>query len=101
MAKQEKLELQATLNELIFQVERQDTIIREMSRTMADLESRPWTKILQKVQSATIGEVSNSNRKNGNFTSDYNPERSLIFKALHTLETDNFNKNIAETSRKP
>lgn len=34
---QEKLELNATLNELAFQVERQDTQIRELSRIIADL----------------------------------------------------------------
>lgn len=34
---QEKLELQATINELIFQVQRQDTQIREMARVVADL----------------------------------------------------------------
>ncbi|XP_058467970.1 putative OPA3-like protein CG13603 isoform X2 [Malaya genurostris] len=37
---QEKLELQATINELIFQVQRQDTQIREMARVVADLESK-------------------------------------------------------------
>lgn len=37
MVMQEKLELQATINELIFQVQRQDTQIREMARVVADL----------------------------------------------------------------
>ncbi|EAT44041.1 AAEL004554-PA [Aedes aegypti] len=40
MVMQEKLELQATINELIFQVQRQDTQIREMARVVADLESK-------------------------------------------------------------
>ncbi|XP_019541286.1 putative OPA3-like protein CG13603 isoform X2 [Aedes albopictus] len=40
MVIQEKLELQATINELIFQVQRQDTQIREMARVVADLESK-------------------------------------------------------------
>ncbi|XP_049537562.1 putative OPA3-like protein CG13603 isoform X3 [Anopheles darlingi] len=40
MVLQEKLELQATINELIFQVQRQDTQIREMARVVADLESK-------------------------------------------------------------
>lgn len=31
------MELQATINELIFQVQRQDTQIREMARVVADL----------------------------------------------------------------
>jgi hypothetical protein len=34
---QEKAELNAMLNELAFQVERQDTQIRELSRVIADL----------------------------------------------------------------
>lgn len=37
MIMQEKAELQAMLNELAFQAERQDTQIREMSRIIADL----------------------------------------------------------------
>ncbi|CAH1728071.1 unnamed protein product [Chironomus riparius] len=40
---QEKMELQATLNELAFQAERQDTQIRELTRVIADLDSRSWT----------------------------------------------------------
>ncbi|XP_053680118.1 putative OPA3-like protein CG13603 isoform X2 [Anopheles nili] len=40
MVLQEKLELQATINELIFQVQRQDTQIREIARVVADLESK-------------------------------------------------------------
>lgn len=40
MIMQEKLELQATINEMIFQVQRQDTQIREMARVVADLESK-------------------------------------------------------------
>lgn len=34
---QEKLELQALLNELAFQAERQDTQIRELTRILADI----------------------------------------------------------------
>lgn len=34
---QEKMELQATLNELAFQAERQDTQIRELTRVIAEL----------------------------------------------------------------
>lgn len=37
MAIQEKLELQALLNELAFQAERQDTQIRELTRILADI----------------------------------------------------------------
>ncbi|XP_053698091.1 putative OPA3-like protein CG13603 isoform X2 [Sabethes cyaneus] len=40
LALQEKLELQATINELVFQIQRQDTQIREMARVVADLESK-------------------------------------------------------------
>lgn len=37
MVLQEKLELQAMLNELAFQAERQDTQIRELTRVLVDL----------------------------------------------------------------
>jgi Optic atrophy 3 protein (OPA3) len=37
MILQEKMELQAMLNELAFQAERQDTQIRELSRIIADI----------------------------------------------------------------
>lgn len=37
MALQERLELQALLNELAFQAERQDTQIRELTRILADI----------------------------------------------------------------
>lgn len=55
MAIQEKLELQATINELIFQVQRQDTQIREMARVVADLESKSsWKpKILDELPGFT------------------------------------------------
>jgi len=50
MAIQEKLELQALLNELAFQAERQDTQIRELTRILADIESKSWTpKILNDI----------------------------------------------------
>lgn len=37
VALQERLELQALLNELAFQAERQDTQIRELTRILADI----------------------------------------------------------------
>lgn len=37
MVLQERMELQATLNELAFQAERQDTQIRELTRILADI----------------------------------------------------------------
>ena len=40
MILQERLELQATINELIFSVQKQDTQLREMSRIVADLGKR-------------------------------------------------------------
>lgn len=38
---QEKLELNASMNELFFQVERQDTQIRELNRVIAELGEFP------------------------------------------------------------
>lgn len=76
MALQEKYELQATLNELAFQAERQDTQIRELTRIIADLgqwtikamnftifyrisllvDSKSWTpKILNDIGSTVLG----------------------------------------------
>jgi len=50
MTLQEKLELQALLNELAFQAERQDTQIRELTRILADIDSKSWTpKILNDI----------------------------------------------------
>lgn len=43
MIHQEKLELIATLNELAFQAERQDTQIRELTRILAEIGE--WPKI--------------------------------------------------------
>lgn len=45
MAQQEKLELIATLNELAFQAERQDTQIRELTRILADIGELEITSI--------------------------------------------------------
>lgn len=39
---QERMELQATLNELAFQAERQDTQIRELTRLLADIGETPF-----------------------------------------------------------
>lgn len=47
MAIQEKAELQAMLNELAFQAERQDTQIRELTRILADLGRFSILKVLQ------------------------------------------------------
>ncbi|XP_055585826.1 putative OPA3-like protein CG13603 isoform X2 [Uranotaenia lowii] len=58
MVLQEKLELQSTINELIFQVQRQDTQIREMARVVAELESKnSWTP---KIISELTGRKSSS-----------------------------------------
>jgi optic atrophy 3 protein len=45
MVIQEKLELQATLNELAFQAERQDTQIRELTRILAEIGIYSFTLI--------------------------------------------------------
>lgn len=53
MAIQERLELQATLNELAFQAERQDTQIRELTRILADIGARKkQIKVDKKISSS-------------------------------------------------
>uniref|UniRef100_A0AAG5CUP4 OPA3-like protein n=1 Tax=Anopheles atroparvus TaxID=41427 RepID=A0AAG5CUP4_ANOAO len=91
MAMQEKLELQATINELIFQVQRQDTQIREMARVVADLESKsswkpkildelPFTKKSKADQPLYIPAIPDVNSKdvnnNSGTTPQANPTRS-------------------------
>lgn len=43
---QEKMELQATLNELAFQVERQDTQIRELTRVIAEIGNKKANNLI-------------------------------------------------------
>lgn len=95
MAIQEKLELQATINELIFQVQRQDSQIREMARVVADLESKSsWKpKILADLtgkrnnpqQPLYIPDSPNSVRPPIN-----SGNSSLITKALNVVENEVF-----------
>ncbi|XP_058814078.1 putative OPA3-like protein CG13603 [Topomyia yanbarensis] len=98
MVIQEKLELQATINELIFQVQRQDTQIREMARVVADLESKSsWKpKILADL----------TNKKSSSEQPLYIPDRltstadnnqssvstntGLVKKALNVIENEVF-----------
>lgn len=51
MVVQEKMELQAMLNELAFQAERQDTQIRELTRLLADIGE--WLKAQWELTSRT------------------------------------------------
>lgn len=94
MVIQEKLELQATINELIFQVQRQDTQIREMARVVADLESKSsWKpKILADL----------TNKRNSAEQPLYIPDQptpqqpptsgnsGLVTKALNVIENEVF-----------
>lgn len=101
---QEKLELQATINELIFQVQRQDTQIREMARVVADLESKSsWTpKILSEL----------TGRKNSAEQPLYIPDKppyptgssqsssgnsGLVTQALNVIENEVFYRDNAES----
>lgn len=96
---QEKLELQATINELIFQVQRQDTQIREMARVVADLESKSsWTpKILSEL----------TGKKNSAEQPLYIPDKppyptssgnsGLVTQALNVIENEVFYRDDAES----
>lgn len=63
-AKQEKLELALTISELGFRVEKQDAQIREMTRILADLDSRSFFKLIGKdhkkeIEALPLNPVSN------------------------------------------
>ncbi|XP_075153913.1 putative OPA3-like protein CG13603 isoform X1 [Haematobia irritans] len=88
----EKLELTNNLAEMTFRLERQDAQLRELTRVLADIESRSifrWTR-------EKLGEYQpfnpdtpdqSSHKTNYTNSSSYNPEGGLIMRALHFLET--------------
>ncbi|EAT44039.1 AAEL004554-PC [Aedes aegypti] len=94
MVMQEKLELQATINELIFQVQRQDTQIREMARVVADLESKSsWkpkilTDLTSKRNSAEQPLYIPDNPTGSSSASSGNS--GVVTKALNVIENEVF-----------
>ncbi|XP_019541285.1 putative OPA3-like protein CG13603 isoform X1 [Aedes albopictus] len=95
MVIQEKLELQATINELIFQVQRQDTQIREMARVVADLESKSsWKpKILADLTSkrnSAEQPLYIPDNPTGSPSSASSGNSGVVTKALNVIENEVF-----------
>ncbi|XP_050071998.1 putative OPA3-like protein CG13603 [Anopheles maculipalpis] len=97
MMLQEKLELQATINELNFQVQRLDTQLREVARVTADLESKSSWK------PKILDELPFGNKKNKSEQALYIPatpdrkdlsaasgNRGLISNALEIIDNEVF-----------
>lgn len=103
---QEKLELQATINELIFQVQRQDTQIREMARVVADLESKSsWTP---KILSELTGKKNSAEQPlyipdkppyptSSSQSSSPSGNSGLVTQALNVIENEVFYRDNAES----
>lgn len=116
---QEKIQLSNTINELHFQIERQDAMLREMTRIVADLgkefislkfclveitiivcftESRTWLpkkpKIFDDSSSNSVKEISseieiNKPSNDGNILNPY-PNHGVVFKSLNYIQNELF-----------
>ncbi|XP_011200910.2 putative OPA3-like protein CG13603 isoform X1 [Bactrocera dorsalis] len=89
--RQEKAELAITLAEMGFRLERQDAQIREMTRALADLESRnifKWTReTIAEYQPFNPNTPDQTNTVVKDFDGDYDPNGGLLYRALNFLET--------------
>ncbi|KAH8236726.1 hypothetical protein KR026_009361 [Drosophila bipectinata] len=96
VAQMEKMQLTNTLTEMSFRLERQDAQIREMTRVLADLDSRnifKWHKEpLQEYVpfDPTTPDQSANARKPKSFEGFYDPQGGMAFRALNFLETQIF-----------
>ncbi|KAH8318816.1 hypothetical protein KR074_006732 [Drosophila pseudoananassae] len=95
-AQMEKMQLTNTLTEMSFRLERQDAQIREMTRVLADLDSRNifrWHKEpLQEYvpfDPTTPDQSANARQPKG-FEGFYDPQGGMAFRALNFLETQIF-----------
>lgn len=96
LAQSEKMELTNMLTEMNFRLERQDAQIREMTRVLADLDSRNifrWHK--EPIQEYVpfdpdTPDQSASARNPKKFDSLYDPQGGMAFRALHFLDTQIF-----------
>uniref|UniRef100_A0A1I8P229 OPA3-like protein CG13603 n=1 Tax=Stomoxys calcitrans TaxID=35570 RepID=A0A1I8P229_STOCA len=90
----EKLELTNNLAEMTFRLERQDAQLRELTRVLADIESRSifrWTRErLGEYQPFNPDNPDQSSHKTNHAKSSYNAEGGLVMRALHFLETQVF-----------
>ncbi|TDG52428.1 hypothetical protein AWZ03_001258 [Drosophila navojoa] len=92
----EKMQLTNTLTEMNFRLERQDAQIREMTRVLADLDSRSifkWHKEpLQEYVpfDPSTPDQSASARYPKTYLGSYDPEGGMTFRALNYLQTQIF-----------
>ncbi|EDW16172.1 putative OPA3-like protein CG13603 isoform X1 [Drosophila mojavensis] len=92
----EKMQLTNTLTEMNFRLERQDAQIREMTRVLADLDSRSifkWHKEpLQEYVpfDPSTPDQSASARNPKTYLGSYDPEGGMTFRALNYLQTQIF-----------
>ncbi|ALC46107.1 CG13601 [Drosophila busckii] len=92
----EKMQLTTTLTEMNFRLERQDAQIREMTRVLADLDSRNifrWHK--EPIQEyvpfdPSTPDQSASARNPKGYEGFYDPQGGMAFRALHFLQTQIF-----------
>ncbi|KAH8268008.1 hypothetical protein KR018_005961 [Drosophila ironensis] len=96
LAQTEKMQLTNMLTEMNFRLERQDAQIREMTRVLADLDSRNifrWHKEpLQEYVpfDPSTPDQSASARQPKSFEGYYDPKGGMAFRALNFLETQIF-----------
>ncbi|SPP87732.1 putative OPA3-like protein CG13603 [Drosophila guanche] len=92
----EKMQMTNTLTEINFRLERQDAQIREMTRVLADLDSRNifrWSK--ERLQEyvpfdPSTPDQSASARNPKKYEGVYDPTGGMAFRALNLLETQVF-----------
>ncbi|XP_065365801.1 putative OPA3-like protein CG13603 [Calliphora vicina] len=99
-AKLEKDELTNRLAEMTFRLERQDAQLREMTRVLADIESRSifsWTKDRIQEYQPFNPDTPNQTPASHYKKSPYNPEGGLVMRALYFLETQVFTNFKAQT----
>uniref|UniRef100_A0A6B2E9G6 Uncharacterized protein n=1 Tax=Phlebotomus kandelakii TaxID=1109342 RepID=A0A6B2E9G6_9DIPT len=103
---QEKLELNLKLQELQFQAERHDAQIRELSRILAEVESRTWLprNPMRKAESTPVLKTMENRRDvkdyemdniNGKSTPSEKPS-GLVHRALELLEREVFSGDEEE-----
>ncbi|XP_073817623.1 putative OPA3-like protein CG13603 isoform X1 [Musca autumnalis] len=100
----EKAELTNNLAELTFRLERQDAQLRELTRVLADIESRSifrWTRErLNEYQPFNPDNPDQSSNRKPQKTSPYNSDGGLVMRALHFLDTQVFTNTPLNVSHK-
>ncbi|XP_061398758.1 putative OPA3-like protein CG13603 [Musca vetustissima] len=99
----EKAELTNNLAELTFRLERQDAQLRELTRVLADIESRSifrWTRErLSEYQPFNPDNPDQSLNKKPQTKSPYHADGGLVMRALHFLDTQVFTNSPVSVSQ--